>query len=125
MIKRTIAHNEIGGTNVAVNVIKGDFTGKIFTENNKEYILAGTLLSLKDPSKDIRQNGVDVIPFSGAGTADAILLNDVEFTHYHTNETGTAIINGTVYLDKLQEVDSTVKVSALPTKIDYVSKKRI
>ena len=61
---------------------------------------------------------------NGAGTADAILLNDVEFTHYHTNETGTAIINGTVYLDKLQEVDSTVTVSALPTKIDYVSKKR-
>ena len=125
MIKRTIAHNEIGGTNVAVNVIKRDFTGKIFTENNKEYILAGTLLSLKDPSKNIRKNGVDVVPFSGAGTADAILLNDVEFTHYHTNETGTAIINGTVYLDKLQEVDSTVTVSALPTKIDYVSKKRI
>ena len=125
MIKRTIAHNEIGGTNVAVNVIKGDFAGKIFKENNKEYILAGTLLSLKDPSKNIRKNGVDVVPFSGAGTADAILLNDVEFTHYHTNETGTAIINGTVYLDKLQEVDSTVTVSALPTKIDYVSKKRI
>ena len=87
MIKRTIAHNEIGGTNVAVNVIKGDFAGKIFKENNKEYILAGTLLSLKDPSKNIRKNGVDVVPFSGAGTADAILLNDVEFTHYHTNET--------------------------------------
>ena len=125
MIKRTIAHNEIGGTNVSVNVNKGDFLGKIFIENNKEYILAGTLLSLKNSKQDIRQNGTDVIPFNGTGTADAILLNDVEFTHYHTNETGTAIINGTVYLDKLQEVDPTVTVSVLPTKIDYVSKKRI
>lgn len=125
MIKRTIAHNEIGGTNVSVNVNKGDFLGKIFIENNKEYILAGTLLSLKNSKQDIRENGMDVMPFSGAGTADAILLNDVVFTHYHTNETGTAIINGTVYLDKLQEVDPTVTVSALPTKIDYVSKKRI
>ena len=124
MIKRTIAHKE--ELSLPVNLIKSDWTSKIVTEDDGvKRVKAGTLLSLKNKSEDIRINGTDIVPFGGAGKADGILLNDVEFTHYHTNETGTAIINGTVYLDKLQEVDSTVTVSALPTKIDYVSKKRI
>lgn len=124
MIKRTIAHRE--ELSVPVNLVKSDWTTKIVTENDGiQRVKAGTLISLKTSSEDIRIDGTDVIPFSGTGTADAVLLNDVEFKiASHANEPGTALLEGIVYLDKLIEVDSTVTKAMLPQKITYVDKNR-
>ncbi len=124
MIKRTIAHKE--ELSLPVNLIKSDWTSKIVTEDDGvERVKAGTLLSLKNTSKDIRINGTDIVPFGGAGKADGILLNDVEFKILkHANETGTALIEGIVYLDKLIDLDNTVTKAMLPEKITYVNKNR-
>ena len=124
MIKRTIAHKE--ELSLPVNLIKSDWTSKIVTEDDGvERVKAGTLLSLKNKSEDIRINGTDIVPFGGAGKADGILLNDVEFKILkHANETGTALIEGIVYLNKLIEVDNTVTKAMLPEKITYVDKNR-
>ena len=124
MIKRTIAHKE--ELSLPVNLIKSDWTSKIVTEDDGvERVKAGTLLSLKNKSEDIRINGTDIVPFGGAGKADGILLNDVEFKILkHANETGTALIEGIVYLDKLIALDNTVTKAMLPEKITYVNKNR-
>ena len=124
MIKRTIAHKE--ELSLPVNLIKSDWTSKIVTEDDGvERVKAGTLLSLKNKSEDIRINGTDIVPFGGAGKADGILLNDVEFKILkHANETGTALIEGIVYLDKLIDLDNTVTKAMLPEKITYVDKNR-
>lgn len=124
MIKRTIAHKE--ELSLPVNLIKSDWTSKIVTEDDGvERVKAGTLLSLKNKSEDIRINGTDIVPFGGAGKADGILLNDVEFKILkHANETGTALIEGIVYLDKLIDLDNTVTKAMLPEKITYVNKNR-
>lgn len=124
MIKRTIAHKE--ELSLPVNLIKSDWTSKIVTEDDGvERVKAGTLLSLKNTSEDIRINGTNIVPFGGAGKADGILLNDVEFKILkHANETGTALIEGIVYLNKLIEVDNTVTKAMLPEKITYVNKNR-
>ncbi len=124
MIKRTIAHKE--ELSLPVNLIKSDWTSKIVTEDDGvERVKAGTLLSLKKTGKDIRINGTDIVPFGGAGKADGILLNDVEFKILkHANETGTALIEGIVYLDKLIDLDNTVTKAMLPEKITYVNKNR-
>lgn len=124
MIKRTIAHKE--ELSLPVNLIKSDWTSKIVTEDDGiQRVKAGTLLSLKNKSEDIRINGTDIVPFGGAGKADGILLNDVEFKILkHANETGTALIEGIVYLNKLIEVDNTVTKAMLPEKITYVDKNR-
>ena len=124
MIKRTIAHKE--ELSLPVNLIKSDWTSKIVTEDDGvERVKAGTLLSLKNTSEDIRINGTDIVPFGGAGKADGILLNDVEFKILkHANETGTALIEGIVYLDKLIDLDNTVTKAMLPEKITYVDKNR-
>lgn len=124
MIKRTIAHKE--ELSLPVNLIKSDWTSKIVTEDDGvKRVKAGTLLSLKNKSEDIRINGTDIVPFGGAGKADGILLNDVEFKILkHANETGTALIEGIVYLDKLIDLDNTVKKAMLPEKITYVNKNR-
>ena len=124
MIKRTIAHKE--ELSLPVNLIKSDWTSKIVTEDDGiQRVKAGTLLSLKNKSEDIRINGTDIVPFGGAGKADGILLNDVEFKILkHANETGTALIEGIVYLDKLIDLDNTVTKAMLPEKITYVNKNR-
>lgn len=124
MIKRTIAHKE--ELSLPVNLIKSDWTSKIVTEDDGvKRVKAGTLLSLKNKSEDIRINGTDIVPFGGAGKADGILLNDVEFKILkHANETGTALIEGIVYLDKLIDLDNTVTKAMLPEKITYVNKNR-
>ena len=124
MIKRTIAHKE--ELSLPVNLIKSDWTSKIVTEDDGvKRVKAGTLLSLKNKSEDIRINGTDIVPFGGAGKADGILLNDVEFKILkHANETGTALIEGIVYLNKLIAVDNTVTKAMLPEKITYVNKNR-
>lgn len=124
MIKRTIAHKE--ELSLPVNLIKSDWTSKIVTEDDGvKRVKAGTLLSLKNKSEDIRINGTDIVPFGGAGKADGILLNDVEFKILkHANETGTALIEGIVYLDKLIALDNTVTKAMLPEKITYVNKNR-
>lgn len=124
MIKRTIAHKE--ELSLPVNLIKSDWTSKIVTEDDGvERVKAGTLLSLKNTSEDIRINGTDIVPFGGAGKAVGILLNDVEFKILkHANETGTALIEGIVYLDKLIDLDNTVTKAMLPEKITYVNKNR-
>ena len=124
MIKRTIAHRE--ELSLPVNLIKSDWTSKIVTEDDGvKRVKAGTLLSLKNKSEDIRINGTDIVPFGGAGKADGILLNDVEFKILkHANETGTALIEGIVYLDKLIDLDNTVTKAMLPEKITYVDKNR-
>ena len=73
MIKRTIAHKE--ELSLPVNLIKSDWTSKIVTEDDGvKRVKAGTLLSLKNTSEDIRINGTDIVPFGGAGKADGILL---------------------------------------------------
>ena len=125
MIKRTIAHNEVGGINVPVNLIKADFSSLLYEENERYYILAGTLLSLKVSGENIRKKGVDVVPFTGTGQADAILLSDVEFKLKERNKVGTAMIKGVVYLDKLKEVTSTITEANLPKNVDYLNKTRI
>ena len=124
MIKRTIAHRE--ELSVPVNLVKSAWASDLVTEDDGiQRVKAGTLISLKKPSEDIRIDGTDVIPFSGAGTADAVLLNDVEFKiASHTNEPGTALLEGIVYLNKLIEVDNTVTKAMLPKKITYVDKNR-
>ena len=124
MIKRTIAHRE--ELSVPVNLVKSAWASDLVTEDDGiQRVKAGTLISLKKPSEDIRIDGTDVIPFSGAGTADAVLLNDVEFKiASHTNEPGTALLEGIVYLNKLIEVDNTVTKAMLPEKITYVDKNR-
>ncbi len=125
VIKRTIAYKE--NMSVPVNLIKADWTSKIIKEvDGIERIKAGTLLKLKVSTEDIRINGTDVIPFSGTGKADAILLNDIELRiASHENETGTALIDGIVYLNKLVDLDNTVTKNMLPEKITYVDKNRI
>ena len=125
MIKRTIAHNEVGGINVPVNLIKADFSSLLYEENERYYILAGTLLRLKVSGENIRKEGVDVVPFTGTGQADAILLSDVEFKLKDVNKVGTAMIKGVVYLDKLKEVTSTITEANLPKNVDYLNKTRI
>ena len=124
MIKRTIAHRE--ELSVPVNLVKSDWTSKIITEDDGiQRVKAGTLISLKTSSKDIRIDGTDIVPFSGTGVADAVLLNDVEFKiASHTNESGTALLEGIVYLNKLIEVEGTVTKAMLPEKITYVDKNR-
>lgn len=124
MIKRTIAHRE--ELSVPVNLVKSDWASELITEDDGiQRVKAGTLISLKTSSEDIRIDGTDVIPFPGTGTADAVLLNDVEFKiTSHTNEPGTALLEGIVYLNKLIEVDSTVTKAMLPEKITYVDKNR-
>ena len=125
MLKRVIAHNEMGGLSLPVNILKADWASKTYVENNRTYLLAGHLLQVKNAGDDIRLKGVEVIPFAGTGQADAVLLNDVELIWNKDNATGTALVNGIVYLDKLQEVEATVTKAMLPLKIDYTSKSRV
>lgn len=124
MIKRTIAHRE--ELSVPVNLVKSDWASALVTEDDGiQRVKAGTLITLKTPSKNIRINGTDVIPFPGTGTADAVLLNDVEFKiASHTNETGTALLEGIVYLNKLIELNNKVTKAMLPEKITYIDKNR-
>ena len=58
MIKRTIAHRE--ELSVPVNLVKSDWTSKIITEDDGiQRVKAGTLISLKTSSEDIRIDVTD------------------------------------------------------------------
>lgn len=129
MIKRSIVHKE--GLALMVNLKHSDFENVVYHDKseNKFYVLEGTPIKVK--SGDIKKNVVEVKPTGATEKADGFLVGDTELKFYNDYETGTVLLSGVVYFDKILEAIQDFKTpytfttAEMPSKIDYIYKNRV
>lgn len=129
MIKRSVVHKE--GLAIMINLKHSDFENVVYHDKaeNKFYILEGTPVKVK--SGDIKKNVVEVKPTGATEKADGFIVGDTELKFYNDYETGTVILSGVVYFDKILEAIQDFKTpytfttAEMPAKIDYIYKNRV
>lgn len=130
MVKRSIVHKD--GLSLTVNLKHSDFGDVVYFDKNenKKYVLEGTPVKVKTGG-DVYKNVVEVIPTKATEKADGFIIGDTELKYYNDYETGTIILQGVVYFDKVLEAIQDFKtpfaftLAEMPTKITAVYKNRI
>ena len=129
MTKRSVVHKE--GLALNVNLKHSDFENVAYHDKseNKYYILEGTPVKVK--AGDIKKNVVEVKPTGAAEKADGFIVGDTELKFYNDYETGTVLLSGVVYFDKILEAIQDFKTpytfttTEMPAKIDHIYKNRV